>query len=295
MAKKQANVETVENQVTTNEVVEENIASADTPYVSANGAIVIGTSGGIKQYAPSVDNIEDAISKANGYTTVVLYKYDPITGELLSANSLNVDKDFVTPAYHTTTKPIENKEGFAVCYNVNKLAWEYVPDYRGRVAYSTITGQKVKVYKLGVENVTDVEPVPYSKFNAETNSWVADESILEEAKKDKLKELSAYFVGAVENYSVNVEGIGLVDCGYTAYMNVLGLINQVGSGKVDFVLADNSTVKITAAKLADIRSAIEVAGINMYKKKWALRAQIQSASSVAEIIGIEFNIDPSSM
>ena len=49
MAKKQANVETVENQVTTNEVVEENIASADTPYVSANGAIVIGTSGAIKQ------------------------------------------------------------------------------------------------------------------------------------------------------------------------------------------------------------------------------------------------------
>ena len=75
-------------------------------------------------------------------------------------------------------------------------------------------------------------------------------------------------------------------------MNVLGLINQVGSGKVDFVLADNSSVKIAAAKLAEIRSAIEKAGINMYKQKWALRAQIQSASSVAELIGIEFSINP---
>lgn len=239
---------------------------------------------------PNVQSVDDVVNNVNGVKSIVIYKYDTISGELLQAIPVETDNHYVVPGYHTTIKPLEAKENFAVCFNQTTQNWEYVPDYRGRKAWSTKTGLPLVVFNLKVENATDKEPTPFSKWDSKKNKWVPDEKKLEEARKAKLLELTNYFLLKQDTLSVNVEGVGEVNSGYTAYLNIMVLISQANGQDVDFMLYNNTTVKVNTTKLESIKSAIEKNGIELHKKKWELRTRISSAASVADLNAIEISI-----
>lgn len=270
--------------------------SADTPYFIPGTNQPAPTLPDVKTHIrygdviPNVESVDDVINAVNGVKSIIIYKYDSISGELLQAIPLEVDNKYVVPGYHTTIKPLEAKENFAVCFNQDKQSWEYIPDYRGRKAWSTKTGLPLAVFNLKVENATDKEPSPFSKWDSRKSKWVPDEKKLEEARKAKLLELSKYFLLKQDTLSVNVDGVGEVNSGYTAYLNIMALISQVNGQDVDFMLYNNTTVKVNTTKLESIKSAIEKNGIELHKKKWELRTRINSAASVADLNAIEIAI-----
>ena len=239
---------------------------------------------------PNVESVDDVVNTVNGVKSIVIYKYDTISGELLQAIPVEADNHYVVPGYHTTIKPLEAKENFAICFNQTTQSWEYIPDYRGRKAWSTKTGLPLVVFNLKVENATDKEPAAYSKWDNKKSKWVPDEKKLEEARKAKLLELTNYFLLKQDSLSVNVEGVGEVNSGYTAYLNIMALISQANGQDVDFMLYNNTTVKVNTTKLESIKSAIEKNGIELHKKKWELRTRISSATSVADLNAIEISI-----
>ena len=270
--------------------------SADTPYYIPGTNQPAPTLPDVKTHIrygdviPNVESVDDVINAVNGVKSIIIYKYDSISGELLQAIPVEADNKYVVPGYHTTIKPLEAKENFAVCFNQDKQSWEYIPDYRGRKAWSTKTGLPLAVFNLKVENATDKEPSPFSKWDSRKSKWVPDEKKLEEARKAKLLELSKYFLLKQDTLSVNVDGVGEVNSGYTAYLNIMALISQANGQDVDFMLYNNTTVKVNTTKLESIKSAIEKNGIELHKKKWELRTRINSATSVADLNAIEIAI-----
>lgn len=115
---------------------------------------------------------------------------------------------------------------------------------------------------------------------------------IDEVKKIKINEISKSFeinLNDLEN-GLQVENIGVVDCGKQHLTNVQGLIKVVESGaieSVDFRLFDNSTTKLNLEELKKIELAIILKGQELYVKKWELEAKINSAKNADEL---EFKI-----
>lgn len=68
-----------------------------------------------------------------------------------------------------------HKAGYAICRTVDLNSWEYVPDHRGEIIYSTETGESKEITSLGdyPENTTTIAPLtPYDKWDGE--KWVTD-------------------------------------------------------------------------------------------------------------------------
>ncbi|HGT5802663.1 TPA: tail fiber assembly protein, partial [Escherichia coli] len=71
--------------------------------------------------------------------------------------------------------PGSNKAGYAICRSVDLNSWEYVPDHRGEVVYSTETGDTKEITAPGdyPENTTIIAPLTqYDKWDGE--KWVTD-------------------------------------------------------------------------------------------------------------------------
>ncbi|CUU68212.1 3-deoxy-D-arabino-heptulosonate 7-phosphate synthase [Campylobacter hyointestinalis subsp. hyointestinalis] len=114
----------------------------------------------------------------------------------------------------------------------------------------------------------------------------------DEAKKNKQTAINNAFEAELNNLSngLNIENIGVVDCGKQHLTNVQGLIKVVESGaieNVNFRLFDNSTTKLNLEQLKKIELAIILKGQELYVKKWELEAKINSAKNADEL---EFEI-----
>lgn len=104
---------------------------------------------------------------------MIVYKYDIQTKEFIQELKINEAYGTNLP-FTTTVKPIDKKEGFAVCFKGTK--WEYVEDKRDTVVYNRETKQESKIDYLGKikDDVTTLKPEQFDKWNYETNSWVED-------------------------------------------------------------------------------------------------------------------------
>ncbi|WP_100729299.1 tail fiber assembly protein, partial [Escherichia coli] len=68
-----------------------------------------------------------------------------------------------------------HKAGYAICRSADFNSWEYVPDHRGEIIYSTETGESKEITAPGdyPENTTTIAPLtPYDKWDGE--KWVTD-------------------------------------------------------------------------------------------------------------------------
>ena len=113
------------------------------------------------------------IATEPGFITV--YNYNGETREYISTSTEYVAVGVSIPAHSCLDAPDSNKAGYAICRTVDLNSWEYVPDHRGEVIYSTETGESKEITALGdyPENTTTIAPLtPYDKWDGE--KWVTD-------------------------------------------------------------------------------------------------------------------------
>ncbi len=106
---------------------------------------------------------------------ITVYNYDSETQEYISASTEYLAIGVCIPAYSCLDAPGTYKVGYAICRSANFNSWEYVPDHRGEIVYSTKTGESKEITAPGdyPENTTTIAPLtPYDKWDGE--KWVTD-------------------------------------------------------------------------------------------------------------------------
>ena len=106
---------------------------------------------------------------------ITIYNYDGETREYISTSTEYLAVGVGIPAHSCLDAPGSNKAGYAICRSADFNSWEYVPDHRGEIIYSTETGESKEITALGdyPENTTTIAPLtPYDKWDGE--KWVTD-------------------------------------------------------------------------------------------------------------------------
>lgn len=77
------------------------------------------------------------------------------------------------PANAYLDKPLKAKKGFAVCRSADNSQWEYLPDHRGEIRYSTVTGMAMTVNDIGdyPMDTTDLAPITVLISGMAHNGW----------------------------------------------------------------------------------------------------------------------------
>ncbi|EEY9501067.1 tail fiber assembly protein [Escherichia coli] len=106
---------------------------------------------------------------------ITVYIYDGETREYISTSTEYLAVGVGIPACSCLDAPGTHKAGYAICRSVDLNSWEYVPDHRGEVVYSTETGDTKEITVPGdyPENTTTIAPLtPYDEWDGE--KWVTD-------------------------------------------------------------------------------------------------------------------------
>ena len=123
--------------------------------------------------------MEQAILGKDGYALndgeIIVHNYDGETREYISTSTEYLAVGVGIPACSCLDAPGTHKAGYAICRSVDLNSWEYVPDHRGEVVYSTETGDTKEITVPGdyPENTTTIAPLTlYDKWDGE--KWVTD-------------------------------------------------------------------------------------------------------------------------
>ncbi|HCS4673610.1 TPA: tail fiber assembly protein, partial [Escherichia coli] len=106
---------------------------------------------------------------------ITVFNYDGETREYISASTEYLAVGVGIPAYSCLDAPGTYKAGYAICRSADFNSWEYVPDHRGEIVFSTDTGESKEITAPGdyPENTTTIAPLtPYDKWDGE--KWVTD-------------------------------------------------------------------------------------------------------------------------
>ncbi|EFO0543936.1 tail fiber assembly protein [Escherichia coli] len=120
----------------------------------------------------AVLNSEHIATKAGNVT---VYNFDGETREYISPSIEYIAVGVGIPAYSCLDAPATRKDGYAICRSAGLNSWEYIPDHRSEIVYSTETGESKEITALGdyPENTTIIAPLtPYDKWDGE--KWVTD-------------------------------------------------------------------------------------------------------------------------
>ncbi|NDK99359.1 tail fiber assembly protein [Photorhabdus bodei] len=107
--------------------------------------------------------------------SIVVFNYDAITLEYLNSSDEYLPVGVGLPANSCTDAPPENQGGYAACRSSDLTSWQIVPDYRGKIAYDTQTGEQKEIIKPGElsETLTFKQPsTDFDKWDGE--KWVTD-------------------------------------------------------------------------------------------------------------------------
>ena len=118
---------------------------------------------------------------------MIVYKYDTQTKEFMQELEINEAYGTNLP-FTTTIKPLNKKDGFAVCFNGTK--WEYIQDNRNTVVYNKETKQELRIDYLGKikDDVTTLKPEQFDKWDYSSNGWVCDEV---EKENDRVQNINS--------------------------------------------------------------------------------------------------------
>ncbi|MFW5613399.1 MAG: hypothetical protein ACOCM3_01825 [Campylobacter hyointestinalis] len=117
---------------------------------------------------------------------------------------------------------------------------------------------------------------------------------LESAKDLKKDEILLKFKENLENLEggLNVDDVGVVDCGKQHLTNIQGLIKALENSElteIDFRMFDNTLKKLNLTELKKIEIAVILKGQELYGKKWFLENAIQQATTLKEVKEIVWN------
>ncbi|EOV6851974.1 tail fiber assembly protein, partial [Escherichia coli] len=81
----------------------------------------------------------------NGFATeagfITVYNYSGETREYISTSTEYLAVGVGIPACSCLDAPVTHKAGYAICRSADFNSWEYVPDHRGEIVFSTETGE----------------------------------------------------------------------------------------------------------------------------------------------------------
>ncbi|MGE2764153.1 tail fiber assembly protein [Escherichia coli] len=106
---------------------------------------------------------------------ITVYNYDGETREYISTSNEYLAVGVGIPACSCLDAPGTHKAGYAICRSADLNSWEYVPDHRGEMVYSTETGESKEIIAPGdyPENTNTIAPLtPYDKWDGD--KWVTD-------------------------------------------------------------------------------------------------------------------------
>ncbi|EEU9477545.1 tail fiber assembly protein [Escherichia coli] len=106
---------------------------------------------------------------------ITVYNYDGETREYIFTSTEYLAVGVGIPACSCLDAPGSYKTGYAICRSADFNSWEYVPDHRGEIVFSTETGESKEIKAPGdyPENTTTIAPLsPYDKWDGE--KWVTD-------------------------------------------------------------------------------------------------------------------------
>ncbi|SPX10578.1 tail fiber assembly [Escherichia coli] len=89
---------------------------------------------------------------------ITIYNYDGETREYISTSTEYLAVGVGIPACSCLDAPVTHKAGYAICRSADFNSWEYVPDHRGEIIYSTETGESKEITAPGdyPENTTTI-------------------------------------------------------------------------------------------------------------------------------------------
>ncbi|MDX7989469.1 tail fiber assembly protein [Xenorhabdus sp. 12] len=106
---------------------------------------------------------------------VTVYNYAEGTGEYLSNTVEYLAVGVGIPAHSCTDKPPTAIAGMAICRTGDNLAWEHVPDHRGKTAYHTGTRQALTIGYIGELEPEHVLLAPKTQFDQwDGVQWITD-------------------------------------------------------------------------------------------------------------------------
>lgn len=120
----------------------------------------------------TVLNSEFIATKAGNIT---VYNYDGETREYISISTEYLAVGVGIPACSCLDARGAYKAGYTICRSADFNSWEYVPDHRGEIVFSTATGESKEITAPGnyPDNTTTIAPLtPYDKWDGE--KWVTD-------------------------------------------------------------------------------------------------------------------------
>lgn len=106
---------------------------------------------------------------------ITVFNYGGETREYLSSSIEYLAVGVGIPANFCIDVPGEARAGYAICRTKELTAWEYIPDHRGKTAYSIHSGEAIVVSDLGdyPADTTLLPPgTPYDIWNG--TAWVTD-------------------------------------------------------------------------------------------------------------------------
>lgn len=214
------------------------------------------------------------------------YNYDATTNEYLSSTECVLDPleteqqgidVWMLPANATFTEPPAAQKGFARVWQ--KVKWVQVEDHRG-----------TRYWLPG--DTWDSEPREMKDLGTLPNDYMltAPSKPLEEARTDKLTELSQKHHEAEEG-GILQSSLGFpVDVNTRANRDVSGLISQMEMTSVttaQFCDANNAFHEVTLDNLKVLQLELIQYAQSLYATKWQLRAAIEAAKTADELNAID--------
>ncbi|QXF34698.1 phage tail protein [Photorhabdus luminescens] len=118
--------------------------------------------------------------------SIVVFNYDAITLEYLNSSDEYLPVGIGLPANSCTDAPPETQEGYIACRSPDLTGWQIVPDYRGKIAYNTQTGEQKEIIEPGElpKTLTFKQPsTDFDKWDGE--KWAID---IEAQKANQMKQ-----------------------------------------------------------------------------------------------------------
>ncbi|WP_237386155.1 tail fiber assembly protein [Xenorhabdus sp. Sc-CR9] len=137
---------------------------------------------------------------------ITVYNYAEVTGEYLSATVEYLAVGVGIPAHSCTDEPPAASAGMAIFRTGDNLAWEHVPDHRGKTAHHTGTQQVLTIDYIGELKPEHTRLAPKTQFDKWNGKrWVTDAAKQQEYEVQQAENKRQSFLHATEQRIVMLE------------------------------------------------------------------------------------------
>lgn len=223
-----------------------------------------------------------------------IYNYDKNTLEFISEEKAELDPvrgNPLIPANATTIKPLEIKEGFAICFDEKNQIWEYKKDLRGKELWSKETGLKIVVDTLEIDTKDYTDIPPKENQIMQNGKWVDDIKTLKKQminlihqKKDELNYSNYEFEGHTYRMEADVQNDLL------ATITIFGAVGKLPDGYTIKDIKTNEYIVFDLQKIIKLSAEVATRKAEAIFKTQKLEDAINKCTSKEELEKIELKL-----